>query len=127
MLTISKAFFPYILVKLPEVILMLLPIAVGSILMDLKATKDFAVLKLEDGEIVVPKKPRIQRILAYSLMADCLMMIVLSLFLSGYDTVVMTNSAVFYAVYLMETSGAKAVVEVYRPELEKPHEILVEN
>lgn len=115
------------LLKLPELIIALLPVAIGSVLMDMKASKDFAVLELEDGEIIVPKKPRIQRILAYSLMADCLMMAILAYALSGYDQVVMVNSSVFYALYLVETSGAKAAVEAYRPELVKEQEVFVEN
>ena len=125
--TLSKAFFPYMLLKLPELVIALLPVAIGSVLMDMKAARDYAVLELEDGEIIVPKKPRIQRILAYSLMADCLMMAILAFLLSGYDSVVMVNSSIFYALYLLETSGAKAAVEAYRPELMKEQEVFVEN
>ncbi|RLC77748.1 MAG: hypothetical protein DRI61_10940 [Chloroflexi bacterium] len=127
LLTLSKAFFPYMLLKLPELVVLLLPVAVANILMDLKASKDFAVLELENGEILIPKKPRVHRILAYSLMADCLMMAILAYALSGYDSVVMVNSAIFYGLYLLETSGAKAAVEAYRPELVKEQEVFVEN
>ncbi|MBR9689673.1 MAG: hypothetical protein GOV01_02140 [Candidatus Altiarchaeota archaeon] len=107
--------------------MILLPVAIVSLVLDMKASRDHAVLKLDDGEILVPTKPRIQRILAYSLMADCVMLALLSFYLAGYDTVVITNSAVFYGLYLLETSGAKIAVEVYRPELEQFSEIWVEN
>jgi hypothetical protein len=116
MLSLSKAFFPYMMARLPELIVALLPVAIASILLDLKSSREYAVLELEDGDILVPAKPRVQRILAYSLMADCIMMALLAFFLSGYDSVVMTNSAIFYGLYLVETTGAKAAVEVYRPE-----------
>lgn len=125
-LTLSKAFFPYLLVKMPATILALLPVAVASLLLDLKAARDFGVIELEDGEVIVPRKPRVQRIMAYSLMADCVMLALLSFLVGGYDTVVVTNTAVFYGLYLVETTGAKAAVEAYRPEV-AVKEIVVEN
>jgi len=115
------------LLKLPELVIALLPVAIGVMLLELKSAKDFAVLELDDGEIIVPKKPRVQRVLAYSLMGDCLMMAIVAFLLSGYDQVVMVNSAMLYGMYLLETSGAKAAVEAYRPELAKEQEVFVEN
>ena len=128
LLTLSKAFFPAFLTKTPVIIVALLPIAIISILMDIKSMRDFAILKLDDdGDILIPVKPRIERIIGYSLMFDFLMLAVLAQFLSGYDTVVLTNNTIIYGLYLMETSGAKGAVEAFRPELENPQEILIEN
>jgi hypothetical protein len=112
--------------KSPEIIVALLPVAIGSIIMDLRAMREYAILKLDDGELLVPAKPRIQRIVAYSLMADFLMLAVLAQFLGGYDSVVLANSTVVYGLYLMETSGAKGAIEAFRPEIEKFEEVEVE-
>ncbi|MBR9680539.1 MAG: hypothetical protein GOU98_01790 [Candidatus Altiarchaeota archaeon] len=126
-ISISKAFFAYLLFSRPEVIIAILPITLLSIFLDIKATRDFSVLKLEDGEILIPSKPRMQRILGYSLLMDLLMLVVLLIFVGGYDSVILTNTMVFYSLYLFETSAAKVVIEAYRPELEKTHELWVEN
>ena len=125
-MTMSKAFFPAFLAKDPIVVVALLPIAVFSIIMDMKAVKDYAILKLEDGEILVPTKPRIRKIISYSLLADFLMLGILTQFLSGYDSVILGNSVVFYGLYLFEVSGAKGAIEAFRPETERPQELFIE-
>ena len=128
LLTLSKAFFPAFLTRTPGIIVALLPIAIAGILMDMKSVRDYAIIKLDDeGEILIPTKPRIERILGYAFMFDFLMLAVLAQFLSGYDTVVLTNNTIIYGLYLIETSGAKGAVEIFRPELEKPSEVLLEN
>ena len=125
-MTMSKAFFPAFLAKDPIIVVALLPIAIFSIMMDMKSVKDYAVLKLEGGEIIVPTKPRIRRIISYSLLADFLMLGILTQFLSGYDSVILGNSVVFYGLYLFEMSGAKGAIEIFRSETEKPQELFVE-
>jgi len=126
-MTVSKAFFAYLLFRRPEVIIAILPLTLLSIFLDLKATRDFSILKLDTGEILVPSKPRMQKILGYSLLVDVLMMGIMLVFVGGYDTVVLTNTTVFYTLYLFETSVAKVVVEAYRPELETAREVWAEN
>ncbi len=51
---------------------------------------------------------------------------ILTQFLSGYDSVILGNSVVFYGLYLFEMSGAKGAIEAFRPELEKPQELFIE-
>lgn len=126
-ITLSKAFFPYLLVKMPEVIVALLPVAIFSIMMDMKSMRTHAVLEFEDGEIIVPTKPRVYKLLGHSLMADCVMMAILAFLMAGYDKVALTNTVVLFGTYLLETTGAKGAIEVFRPELEQIKEVVVEN
>lgn len=127
MITLSKAFFPYLIVKMPEVIVALLPVAIVNIMADMRAMRSHALLEFEDGEIIVPTKPRVNKLIGYSLIADCIMVALLAFLMTGYDRVALTNTVVIFGTYLLETTGAKGAIEVFRPELEQVKEIAVEN